>query len=284
VRLALKKLFFVLLLVSTVVILGFGKWHYDDKIEKDGINAAKAFKKEEQKEIQKEKERVALLEKNKSNSVIDWLKNKSTQKEKITISVFGSSVTAGAGSSVREKTWASLITNYLKNQEGISSISLVNRGYGGYSTDRLKTENKIKEVLTDKPDLVIIEPTIINNYLLDISIKQTQKDVLYFISQIKEKYPNSLIIIQSSDRIIGAERQNQLGYRYKDYVDSIKTFTQENHLNYIDIYAGTERQRKESNKSLQDILKDDRHPNDLGYKYWFETLKTSFKKTHLISN
>lgn len=275
----MKKFLFTLLIVSTVFILGFGKWQYDQNIKNTGLKTYKAYEKQQQEELQKEQQKLALLEKNQSNSVIDWLEYKSTQKDKIAISVFGSSVTVGAGASAPEKTWAYLLKNYLNNQEDISSISLTNRGYGGYSTDRLISEKKINEVLADKPDLVILEPTIINNSN-GVSVEQTKDDVLYFVNEIKKNLPETLIIIQSSNPISFAPT-NKWVNSYEDYVNSLSTLTRSNKLNYIDIYSGVEKLRKDNKKLLKDILSDDRHPNDLGYEYWFETLKTSFEKVKL---
>jgi lysophospholipase L1-like esterase len=283
--LALKKSFVLLLLfVLLVLVFTIGPKYFNHNVEVANSNAAKEFKKEQQQELQKQKEKEALLEKNKFNSVLDWLKYTSTQEKQITLSVFGSSVTQGAGSSSPDKKWSELLTSFLNNQQGISPITLNSSGFGGYTTQRLISENKINDVVASNPDLVIIEPTIINNYLSNISIDQTEKDVLYFISQIKAKNPNCLIIIQSSDQIKGFQNQNKLGSSYQDYVNALKTFAQENHLNYVDVYSGIESLREQNHKQLEEILADDRHPNDLGYQYWFETLKTSFEKDPLVNN
>lgn len=282
----MKKLV-VLLFVLAVIVFTVGPRYYNHKIEVSNAKSVKAFNKEQQQELQKEKEKLALLEKNKSKSILDWLKYTSTQKNQITISVFGSSVTAGSGSSTLDKHWSGLLENYLSNKEGLESISLTRHGYGGYTTQRLITENKINDVIADKPDLVIIEPTIINNYGSNISLDQTNTDTLYFVNEIKKNLPNTLIIIQSSDPtdpVKFSKGKNKVGFTYSDYVNDLQTFTRDNHLNYVDIYTGMENLLAKNHKQLGDILSDDRHPNDLGYEYWFETLKTSFENVPLVNS
>ncbi|MEH7093933.1 SGNH/GDSL hydrolase family protein [Neobacillus vireti] len=283
----MKKLIVVSLFLVAVVILSIGKWQYDNRIEKNGIQVAKAFKQNQKQELKMQKQKLALLEKDKNNSVLDWLKYRYAQQSKITVSAFGSSVTAGAGSSTLDKHWTGLLQNFLRDKEGMYNVSLERNGFGGYTTQRLIAEKRINDVLANKPDVVIIEPTIINNYAQNISILQTNQDILFFVNEIRKKLPNTLVIIQSSnptDPVKFSGEKNELGLDYEDYANDIKTFTEENHLNYVDVYSGVENLRVEKNKRLNELLKDDRHPNDLGYEYWFETLKTSFEKVPLVNS
>ncbi|MBI0577934.1 SGNH/GDSL hydrolase family protein [Neobacillus cucumis] len=283
----MKNLIVIFLFLLTAATLAYGKWHYDNKLEKNHLKAVAAFKQEQQQEAQEQKEKMASMKKNKSNSVLDWLKYKSNQEGEVKISVFRSGVTEGTGSSSLDKHWTGLLENYLNSQEDIASVSLIDNSFGGYTTQRLVNEDKIKDVLEDKPDLVMIEPTIINNYVKNVSIDQTNKDVLSFVKRIKKKLPKTLIVIQSTnptDIKKFPKGKNKLGYRYKDYATELKTFSKEKDLNFVDIYSGIDKLKKQNKKNLKDILSDDRHPNDLGYKYWFETLRTSFEKTKLVTD
>jgi lysophospholipase L1-like esterase len=220
---------------------------------------------------------------NEQTTVMDWLIEESTQKETITISLFGDSVTYGMGASSPDKNWGNLLSNYLNNQQNISAVTIHNFGFSGYTTSRLIAENKINEVILSKPDIVIFEPTLINNFGSSISITQTEEEILSLIKEIEEQLPEALIIIQSTNPTHPnfSKNQNMAGNQYLDYVNSLKNFADTHQLNYVDIHAGMESLMVKNSKQLVDVMADELHPNDLGYQYWFETLKDSIKKTPL---
>ncbi|WP_040207478.1 SGNH/GDSL hydrolase family protein [Neobacillus jeddahensis] len=278
----MKKLLFVLLLLFSATFLTIGQLHYDKKIEKMGLAAVASAKQDKQAEMQKEKENRRLLEENKFNSVIDWLKYQSSQKEQIVISTVGSSVTAGTGASDPTKSWSGLLESYLKNaREDLSAISFINNGYDGFTIQEFLKENKLNELQSANPDLIIVEPPVIDDYRDNTSLKQTKQDLALLISEIKKVLPDSMIMIQSANPTT-IPMKSQWGNSYQDYIESMTTVAEENNVNMIDVTNGIQTLQEKNQKSVEDILSDESHPNDLGYQYWFETLKTSFENDKIV--
>ncbi|MFS0776261.1 SGNH/GDSL hydrolase family protein [Neobacillus sp. 3P2-tot-E-2] len=277
----MKKVFISALICVSLAVMILGDLHYKNKIKAQGQAARESFLRSQKLENEQKEKVIQLLKASKSKSVVDWLKYESTQKETLTLSVLGSSVTAGDGSSTKDRShsWAKMLSNYLSSIDGINRVSLVNNGYSGYSTSRLLKDNKLDEVIKSKPDIVIFELCLINNHSQSVSLDQTYQDIDTIISKLKESLPDSLIVLQTANSIENDKPNYGLRLTYDDYNESVKSYVQSKGWNFISTYEEFKGVVTEKNLNYKDILSDGIHPNDQGYEIWFNNLKNDVSKT-----
>jgi acyl-CoA thioesterase-1 len=103
---------------------------------------------------------------------------------------FGDSLTAGYGLDDVENAFPGII------QRKIDSLNLpytvVNSGISGETTAGGK--NRIEWVLNQKPDIFILELGA-NDGLRGVDLKQTKENLQYIIDAVKEKYPETKIVL-----------------------------------------------------------------------------------------
>ncbi|MCU7712485.1 SGNH/GDSL hydrolase family protein [Priestia sp. JV24] len=273
------KVVTVLVAVVCIFIVGFGKVFYTNKIEAQAVEDQKQYNKFEKEEAAKDKKRVEQLKAEKNENLIKWLQYRSTQKDKITLSVLGSSVTAGSGASDSSHRWANLLTNYLEiDVDDINPINLVNNGYGGYSTSELINDKKIDEVVKNKPDVVIFELCLLNNFGEKVSLEKTTQDINYIMETLSKELPDSLIVIQTANSIPN-KNANGIGLTYDDYNKYAEQYVQSKGWNFINTYEQFDDEVINKELNYNDILNDGIHPTDKGYAIWYNILKNEVNKT-----
>lgn len=189
------------------------------------------------------------------------------------IAALGSSVTAGTGASDPSKSWFSLLVNDLKNVDGHTSISYTNAGFGGYTSGELLSERKVDRIIELRPDMVLFEICVLNDLGEFVPIDETLKNIETVVDLIKEKLPDTKVILLSPNNIIGSGK-TQIGLSLSDYVEGAKKLAKEKNLDFIDVYGEFVSRATD----LNDYLSDGIHPNDKGYELWFEFLKAEFEK------
>ncbi|MED0936428.1 SGNH/GDSL hydrolase family protein [Bacillus mobilis] len=270
----MKKIFMVGFVAVAIAVITLGNMYWNNKI--------KATTQEANHKAQGEnvvgKNAINILKERKADSILDWLKYTSTQKESINMSVLGSSVTAGDGASDIEKSWAKLFANYLTALDGVNQINLVRNGYSGYSTANLIDNNKISEVIKNKPDIIFFELCLLNNAGQNIPLEKTYEDIDNIIGELKNNLPESLIVLQTADSIPN-DKRNKVGLTYDDYNREVKKYAVDKGYNFIDTYEEFKGIVQKEKLNYKDILVDGIHPNDEGYKIWFNILKENINKT-----
>jgi lysophospholipase L1-like esterase len=274
----------VVFIVSLVIIFG-AAIYYGDKHQKAHAEKIKDFeaqleiatKLQEEKKVKEAKERIDKLNPANGNPrsfVDDVTYYKLTNPNRaVTVSTLGSSVTAGAGTSIPTKKWSSLLANYLSKTDGFTQINLRNNGYGGYSTTRILEEDKVSVVIAQKPDIVLFETCIINDHG-GVPIEKTNENIAKIVNQLQEGLPNAKIIILSPNPIAN-DFKNNLSLTMADYAEETKEFIVSKGWSYIDVYNGF-KSRNVDMKTL--TINDGVHPNDQGYEMWFEIMKDDFEK------
>ncbi|MBM0065922.1 SGNH/GDSL hydrolase family protein [Alkalicoccobacillus gibsonii] len=269
----------VVVLLSSIPVMYLINEHNMSKKAEESRVAYEQQMKEEENEEQNQRDEV---ESNQMNSLIDYLRFLSLEKEEIVLSVFGSSVTEGERATDDSSHWSGLFVNHLEEEEDISPITLENNGQNGATSRTLVNENLVDEVIETNPDVVLIEPPVIPNYESNFSPEETGSDTMYLVREIEDNLPDTLIIIQSSN-ITALEDLNLIGYSYEDYNNYLDEITEETNLNYVDVYSGMEeRMESEGVDDVSELLADEVHPNDLGYSYWFEILVDYASSTALV--
>ncbi|MCM3791207.1 SGNH/GDSL hydrolase family protein [Domibacillus indicus] len=268
-----KHFSLILAIVSTISVLLAGKWHYDNKIEVQGQTAYAAYK---QKEEQK-----ALLdsldpELNPSQPLVDYLQYKSLTQDQVIISLLGSSGTAGIGASGPQYTWGNRLEAQLHSLgKDFQKIHIHTHGFPEYSTARLVKEAKVKSVIGDNPDLVIVEAALFQNYDQHVSMDETKENVEAIVRSIQKNAPEAKILLTSSNpiSIVSEERtENHAGYTYNDYTRELTRLTKEKRWAYVNIHNEMEARLAAENKKLSTILTQGMYPNDNGYLLWSETI------------
>ncbi len=265
------------MLIGTIV-LGNLKFHKNkDNLAKE---VSAAYQQDLKESEQKEKDKVSIIKKEKNDSLIAWMKYLSLEKDTISISMLGSSVTAGAGTSSEEKKWTNSLVKYINSQDDISNVKQLNNGYGGYTTSGLIKENKIKELIKEKPDLVLFEMCLINNHAQNVTIKETKDDIKSITEEIKKSLPDTLIIFQTANAIEN-NNQNDLGLTYEDYNTTISEYILNQNWTLFDTFKDYSDIVNNDNLVYKDYLSDEVHPNDNGYKIWFNILKDHVNKVKI---
>lgn len=273
-----KKLLLTLFSLFSVVLLVISYNAYQKKIETQGDQALLAY---ESTLSEKQKEKEGLIaslnpESNPDQNLLDYLHFKALEKEKVTISLLGSSVTAGAGSSNPQAVWGNrLVKNIKATSSNFKNINLYNNGFGGYSTVGLLKDDKLEEVIKNNPDLVIFETSILNNHGQSVSLEQTLEDIKTIVSTIERDIPNAEILLVSPNPATGKEGTdavNEIGLTYEDYVTETTRFINQNGWKYFNTYEEINSRITEEDIELSSLMFDEIHPNDEGYRIWAEEL------------
>lgn len=265
------------LLFLTVLFLSFGYLHYDNKIEakihESVIEQEKYTKLEEDEKDKHLKE----LEKQKNSSINNRIKYLSAKNEKVNVSVLGSSVTNGFGS--LDSSWRVLLDNHLNKMIDDGDINIFNNGYDGYTTSDIIDNDKIEEVVENKPDIIFFEICLINNNgSPKIQPEQTKEDIELIVKKFKKELPDSLVVIQTANPVSVNNKPTGTGYTYDEYNSLVEKFVKNNNWNFVDTYNSMIDKMEEEGLSNKDILIDQSHPNSDGHAIWFEVIKENLDK------
>ncbi|MEA3573943.1 SGNH/GDSL hydrolase family protein [Peribacillus frigoritolerans] len=277
----MRKYGLIIIVVICLSVLVLGHQHWKNVIEATGVEAREAAAKVKEKE---KEERDALIqslkpEKNKQQSLIDYLQYKSLTQDKVIVSLVGSNGTSGTGASKTSNGWAGRLEKSLRSErDELETLGFINHGQEGYSTKDLLESEKIATVIHENPDLVIFENPLNNNQYQSISLEQTEKDLKNIMSKLQKELPNAKILIISPNPVANSKTENSLDLNYVDYIKVSERAIKNNKWTYINSMEGIEKKLKEENMRLADILTNDNvHPNDQGHYLWFKVMDEYFK-------
>jgi len=210
---------------------------------------------------------------NMDDTYLNYFQSVLETKGKLKIAVIGSSVTKGTGASSPKTGWPARLKTFLqeRNELKYRDIQLVNYGFSGFKAEDLLKKGKADQLILEKPDFIILETCIINNYRQSSTLFETIKYIDDLVNKIKIELPETKILIISPNPILSSSK-NQVGLTYDDYQMQTAAYFQEKRLNYINIYEEMNKLLSQNNQKLQNYLADEIHPNDQGYKVWFEIL------------
>ncbi|MED4635296.1 SGNH/GDSL hydrolase family protein [Peribacillus frigoritolerans] len=277
----MRKYGLVIIAGICLAVLVFGHLHWKNISQAAGVEAreAAAKMKEEEKE-----EREALIqslkpEHNKYQPLIDYLHYKSLTQERVIVSLLGSNGTSGTGASNSSNSWVGRLEKSLRaDRDDLETLSFINHGHEGYTTEDLLEGKKVEAVIQDNPDLIIFENSLINNHYQSLSLEQTKKDLESIMTKLQKELPNAKILILSPNPVANDKTENSLGLNYLDYIQASEQVIKTNKWTYMNSKEGIEKKLKEKNMRLADILTNDNiQPNDQGHYIWFELMKEYFK-------
>lgn len=183
---------------------------------------------------------------------------------KLTVAYYGGSVTEGYGSSNNKNSWASRTTAFLKKTYPLANVFDYNYAVG--SMDSCSGLYRFgSTVMTKKPDLVFLEFAI-NDYYNGISPKQSQAALEGMILLTLEKNPDAdIVMVLVTDKNFG-----EADYGCKS---THRALAEKYGLPIIDVGAGLCRKIKAEGVDFSTYYSDGVHPNDNGYKEYFEMIK-----------
>ncbi|MCZ0873519.1 SGNH/GDSL hydrolase family protein [Peribacillus sp. AS_2] len=277
----MKKYGLIIIAGICLAVLVFGHLHWKNISQGAGIEAREAAAKV--KEVEKEEREVLIQslkpENNKKQPLIDYLHYKSLTQERVIVSLLGSNGTSGTGASNTSNSWAGRLEKSLRaDRDDLETLSFINHGHEGYSTEDLIKGKKIEEVIQDDPDLIIFENSLINNHYQSLSLEQTKKDLESIMTKLQKELPNAKILIISPNPIANSKTENSLGLNYLDYIQASEQVIKSNKWTYMNSKEEIEKKLKNKNMRLADILTNDNiHPNNQGHYIWFEVMQEYFK-------
>lgn len=210
---------------------------------------------------------------------LSGLMDLSNLNNKVKIGVIGSSVTKGSGASSSDFNWPTRLHYKLNHilQPTSLNVELVNYGFSGFKAQDLIEKKKVAAFIREQPNFIIFETSIINNFRQSTSMEDTLHYIDQLLLTLRAKLPNAKIIVISPNPIL-TPGKNRAGYFYKDYVQQTGEFIKNQGYDYVNIYDEIHEYLLRNNLQLSAILADEIHPNDEGYRIWFEVLFTQLEK------
>ncbi|MCR8871021.1 SGNH/GDSL hydrolase family protein [Peribacillus frigoritolerans] len=179
----------------------------------------------------------------------------------------GSNDTLGTGAIKTSNSWAGRLEKSLcADSDDLETLSFINHGHEGYSTEDLLIGKKIEAVIKDDHDLIIFENRLIDNHHQSLSLEQTEKDLKSIMSKLQKELPNAKILIISPNPVANDKTENSLGLNYLDYIHASEQVIKTNKWKYMNNKEEIEKKLSKKNMRLADILTNDNiHPNDQGH-------------------
>ncbi len=192
-----------------------------------------------------------------------------------TIILLGSSVTYGKGASVSSNSWASLLRTYIKKNN--YDINFINLGVGGFTTEDI-LNSTYWITANSNPDLIIFEDCLINDFVKGFTTKQSEKNIYTIVNGLRNRFPNTKVYIMPPNNISKVYPHNKENLSYQDYVKNVGNYIKYQGWSYLDFWNSYSNELRDKGITLkQSLLPDEIHPNDIGYKIWFDSIKGNFK-------
>ncbi|TFD99744.1 SGNH/GDSL hydrolase family protein [Jeotgalibacillus salarius] len=210
-------------------------------------------------------------------SYIDFLTYRVLKNGSARVATLGSSVTKGVGASVPSTTWRARLQNEIRStSRPLKHVTIANHGHSGYTSEMLLRPEVIESVLKSRPDLLILETSVINNYRQNVPLDVTKASLEELYRTFTQQIPGIEILFISPNPILKTNLSesglNELGLTFADYNNLTKSVAAENGWHYFDTHDAILNEMTERNIAIEDMLHDKIHPNDLGYEMWFNQL------------
>lgn len=276
---------FLTVVITSMGVLVSGHIHWLNKIALAGETANFSMEQSKQKKMEEKETTIARLNpvNNDSQSLLDYLKYMALTKEEINISVIGSNGVAGTGASHPLKTWTALLEKGLREEiPEMKKLNMSVHGYEGYTTADFLTGDRVSNLLSNTPDLILIELAVMNNYVQSLSVEQTITDIVNLVSSLEKGIPNAKVILLSPNPIINSKEVNRIGLTYEDYLKESMNIVSKNNWAYINSYDLISKKINGKNAVLADYITSNQfHLNDEGYYLWYEVIGEFFKNYSL---
>ena len=140
------KRFTILTIIISTIILLYGNFYWQNKTEETVTKARELMESQKIEEQKKAKN--------------TWL-----GKLEPSVVLIGSSVTYGTGASDYSKSWAGQLEAFFKKTN--EDVTVRNLAVGGYTTDDVIKKGVLQSAISQKPDVIIFETCLLNDYSKD---------------------------------------------------------------------------------------------------------------------
>ncbi|KIL52813.1 SGNH/GDSL hydrolase family protein [Jeotgalibacillus campisalis] len=229
-----------------------------------------------QVQIQQTMERIDPSH-NEDISYLEFLTYRVMKNGSARVATLGSSVTKGVGASSPDFSWRALMQQEIRGaSRPLRHVTVSNHGHSGYTSVMLLNHDVLSKVYSTRPDLIILETSVINNYRRSVTLDDTKKSIEQLYRTFKKELPGVEILFISPNPILKENLDpsglNQLGHTFEEYVDFTQEIILANGWNYFDTHGHMLAQMDAGNIKKEDILNDMIHPNDLGYSIWHQEI------------
>jgi lysophospholipase L1-like esterase len=222
------------------------------------------------------------------------LNKSSSNLDSLTIVAFGNSITAER--KTIKAVFAQRLPALLK-KEGIN-VKVINSGIGGSHTGRRSDHDLFKirhardrfqsDVLDHNPDLTIVGFGTNDSYIdakleggdSRIPLKAYKSNLKFIISALKDKGSKVILIAPNCLGAAYPEFQNKRLYKY---VKVVRKLARKSKIGLFDNYAFFRKYDRENGQSMDDLMLDGVHPNDLGHEFMAARLSKEILRVMSLS-
>lgn len=198
--------------------------------------------------------------------MLERVKEKLKNGEKIIFVAFGDSITEGYGVS---EGWPEKFVKELKVKYPQAEIELINKGKAGDTLEECIYRFE-SDVLDYNPDLVTINFGI-NDAMNGVNLNQFEKTLKEIIQTLKTK-TNSEIIVLSSE-VLEDEVADAM---VRKYYDKLQKVSREEKVVFVDIHRIWQQKLREGKDLSNFLIPGLDHPNEEGYKIFAKAIADLF--------
>lgn len=208
----------------------------------------------------------------------------SNAKPAYTIVAFGDSITASAAQA-NDKKWPKVLETRLQQADPSRRFQVVNAGVGG-NTSREGLARLERDVLTHKPDLVVIEfggNDATDNAARHVDLKEFEKNLTTMLEKTRAVNPRAMIVIATFPPVVDSKHSagklyGGLDKYIEQYRVAARQFAKAHELPLVDMDAAIRPQ------SDQYILPDGVHLTDGGNEAIAKAVDAVIRKVLAIRN
>ncbi|KOO50440.1 SGNH/GDSL hydrolase family protein [Priestia koreensis] len=248
----------VMITCTAVIIMGYLSWHQriENKAQASDLEyEAYSKKEEEESKLTDLKERTKTL----PAAMRQKFYQAAKEKRPLEIVFVGSKATSTSPNS-----WPTLLEKQLKAAYGKEFIHVTIKTYSQQTSKDLLNGGIVKEVMSTKPDIVLVEPPLLNEYQA-FSVDRTLSNLSQLLGQWKEK--QVVVIIQPPNPL----------YKNDSYINEVKqlhTWATDLHYTYVNHWEAWP--SSTSDDLLSYLTEDHLLPNEKGQKLWSDFLTHYF--------
>ena len=190
-----------------------------------------------------------------------------TKEKELNVAFIGGSITVGFGGS-KTGGWCALTTEWLEEQYPDATINYTNAGLGGTSSmwGLFRLDN---EVMCAKPDLIFIEFAV-NDAGFGLEKNQSAAFMDAMIRKINTELPQTdiVLVFTTNEGHLGKDFENLVAHREVAQYYGIPC---------IDVGKALIEEMEQLGEEWSNYSDDYAHPNNKGYKKYFETVRENLK-------
>jgi hypothetical protein len=163
-----------------------------------------------------------------------------------------------------ENGWSRQVKEELEGTFG-DSLEVTIYEYDSTSIEFVNGE-QAEEVLTDKPDLVVLEPFSLSDNSNLVGSKNNHESIQIFNRRLTEQNEDAVLILQPTHPIAGATY-------YPEQIEELQAFAEEQNIPYLDHWTAW----PEDDETLADYVTESQEtPNEKGHEVWADYLLDYF--------